>query len=197
MRTLLLVGWLMVPIGVGIWHYGPGQERVQLDVAAQLLSEAEHCSAEGDWVTAAAKYEEALQRLPSSMVAENRRVRLLRAQAQMHAKQLPTANAELETLVEELKNDPGADPKLLSAARGALANSQYYMTWLMRLEGQPAEIWEPEIEGARQNYRLLAEQASANGDATAQRRSQEDLESSIRLARMDLGELQGLPLPSQ
>jgi hypothetical protein len=67
----------------------------------------------------------------------------------------------------------------------------------MRLEGQPAEVWEPEIEGARQNYRLLAEQAAARGDAGALKKNQEDLESSIRLARMELSELQGLPLPSQ
>ena len=50
------------------------------------------------------------------------------------------------------------------------------MTWLLRLEGQPAEIWEPEIEVARQNYRLLAEQAAARGDAGALQRNQQDLD---------------------
>jgi len=197
MRTLLLVGWLMVPVAVGIWHYGPGQERVQLDEVALFLAQAERSAAAGDWENAAAKYDEALRRLPAHRVAESRRMRLARARAQMLAKQLPAANVELETLVEELKDDAKADPNLVAEARTALANSQYYMTWLMRLEGQPAEIWETEIEGARQNYRLLAEQAAARGDTAALQKSQEDLESSIRLARLDLSELQGLPLPSQ
>jgi hypothetical protein len=67
----------------------------------------------------------------------------------------------------------------------------------MRLEGSPREDWEPEIEAARQNFSLLAEQSVEQGDSNAAKRHEEDLESSIRLARMDLPELQGVPLPSQ
>ena len=79
-----------------------------------------------------------------------------------------------------------------------MANSQYYMTWLMRLEGQPRDLWEPEIDAARQTYKLLAEKnSSSDDDATVGQRFKEDLESVIRLARMDLSDLQGLPLPSQ
>ena len=37
----------------------------------------------------------------------------------------------------------------------------------------------------------------SDGDEALLRRGQEDLESAIRLARMNLSELQGLPLPSQ
>jgi hypothetical protein len=196
MRMLLLVGWLILPLGVGIWHYGPGQDRVRLDEAAGLLAEAERHAAAGAWADAVEKYEEALKRLPADRVAEVRRVRLERAKAQMLARQLPAAHADLKALVEELK-DGGADAVLLAEAREALANSQYYMTWLMRLEGQPRDLWEPEIESARQTYRLLAEQASAQGDDTAVKKNREDLEASVRLARMDLSELQGLPLPSQ
>jgi hypothetical protein len=196
MRMLLLVGWLLLPLGVGIWHYGPGQDRVRLDEVAGLLAEAERHAAVGEWADAVEKYEEALKRLPADRVAEVRRVRLERAKAQMLARQLPAAHADLKVLVEELK-DGGADGALLAEAREALANSQYYMTWLMRLEGQPRDLWEPEIESARQTYRLLAEQASAQGNDTKVKKNREDLEASVRLARMDLGELQGLPLPSQ
>jgi hypothetical protein len=103
----------------------------------------------------------------------------------------------LKNLVDELKEDDRADSHLLAEARDALSNSQYYMTWLMRLEGQPRELWEPEIDAARQTYRLLAEQADAKGNAESAKKHREDLESTIRLARMDLSELQGLPLPSQ
>jgi hypothetical protein len=196
MRMLLLVGWLMLPLGVGIWHFGPGQDRVRLDEAAGLLAEAERHAAAGEWADAVEKYEEALKRLPADRVADVRRVRLERAKAQMLAHQLPAAHADLKTLVEELK-DGGADDVLLTEARAALANAQYYLTWLMRLEGQPRDLWEPEIESARQTYRLLAEQASAKGDDAGVRKNREDLEASVRLARMDLSELQGLPLPSQ
>ena len=58
------------------------------------------------------------------------------------------------------------------------------------MEGLPQEEWEPEIESSRQHFRLLAEKSSADKNGY-----QEKLESAIRLARMDLTELQGLPLP--
>jgi hypothetical protein len=71
------------------------------------------------------------------------------------------------------------------------------MTWLMRLEGKSRQDWEPVIEAARQSYRLLAEQSGAGDDGEAHARDLQDLESAVLLARMDLTELQGLPLPSQ
>src|SRR5262249_40224513 len=143
------------------------------------------------------QYEEALKLLPAERVDDARAIRVARAKAQMMAKQLPNAHADLQGLVDEMKDDPKADQKVLAEARSALANSQYYMTWLMRLEGQPRDAWEREIEAARQTYRLLAEKAEASGNTVAAKKNKEDLESAIRLARMDIGELQGLPLPSQ
>lgn len=50
---------------------------------------------------------------------------------------------------------------------------------------------------ARQTYRMLAERDEAKGDQASARKHREDLESVIRLARMDLGDLQGLDLPKQ
>ena len=63
--------------------------------------------------------------------------------------------------------------------------------------GPCREEWEPEIEAARQNYRLLAERAKLRGDAKLAKQCCEDLESAVKLARMDLQELQGIPLPNQ
>jgi hypothetical protein len=197
MRILFVVGWLLVPVAVGLWHYGPGQERVQLDGAAEILARADQCVAAQDWPEAVRQYDEALRLLPAGKVAERRRIRLEKCKAQMLASQLPAAHADLKTLVEELQGDGGAPADMLAEARSALAQAQYYMTWLMRLEGQPRELWEPEIEASRQTYRLREEQAEARGEATAVKKNREDLESAVRLARMDLSELQGLPLPSQ
>jgi hypothetical protein len=71
------------------------------------------------------------------------------------------------------------------------------MTWLMRLEGQSPVVWEPEIEAARQTYKMLAERADRKGDSKTAQTHRDDLEAAIRLARMDLAELQALPLKSQ
>ena len=40
MRTGILTLWLLLPIGFGAYHFGPGQERLRLDDAGALLREA-------------------------------------------------------------------------------------------------------------------------------------------------------------
>ena len=197
MRILLLSAWLLlVPVALA-YHFGPGQAQQKLDATAKELAEAQRLLAAEDSAAAVAAFSDALKLLPDGHTEQARKIRLERAKAQMLAKQLPEAHADLTSLVDELSNDAAADPKLQAEARSVLANSQYYLTWLMRLEGHGREVWEPEIESARQIYRHLAEQSQASGDAAAAKTHLEDLESTIRLARMDLSELQGLPLPSQ
>lgn len=196
MRYLLLGAWLLVPIGAWAYHEGPGQDLLDLDQVDGHLSRAHKSAKAEDWTLAVNEYEAALKAMPKDAQALSQRTRLELNKARMLAKQLPTAHVELSSLVTEL-SEPGGDPQLLAEARSALANSQYYMTWLMRLEGKPREEWEPEVEAARQTYRLLAEQAEQQGDATGAEKHKEDLESAVRLARLDIKDLQGLPLPSQ
>lgn len=197
MKRSLLAVWLILPIGAWAYHEGPGQDLSVLDDVDALLRDAHSAAGGGAWGDAVLHYEKALGQLPAARVAEARRIRLELSKARMNASQLPVAGADLEDLVEELSGDPDADLELLAEARSALANAQFYLTWLMRLEGLPRERWEPEIEAARQTYALLAEQAEAEGDGEGARVWREDLESAVRLLRMELQELQGLPLPSQ
>ncbi|QDV37511.1 hypothetical protein [Tautonia plasticadhaerens] len=199
MRNLMLVCWLMLPVLAGAYHYGPGQDKLALDDAARTLAAADRLAADGRAAEAADGYAEALSQLPDGREAEAHRVRLERAKALLAAtpSQLPEAHLDLEALLEDLDADESADPELVDEARGALANTQYYLTWLMRLEGLGREEWEPEIEAARQSYTLLAERADDAGDDEAASKHREDVEAAIRLARMDLGELEGLPIPGQ
>ena len=197
-RIVFLTGWLLLGVAGAVAHYfGPGIERQKLDAVAAHIAAAEKAAAAQDFEDAVEEYNDALKALPEGRTADARRLRLERAKAQMLAKQLPEAHADLRALVDELSTEPTADPKLLADARSVQANSQYYMTWLMRLEGLGRDAWEPEIEASRQTYKLLADSAAKAGDATAAAKHREDLEASIRLARMNLSELQGLPLPSQ
>lgn len=197
MRTAFLLVWLTVPAAVGAYHYGPGQAQLALDDADRLLAAAEEDVAAWHWSAAVKKYNAVLEKLPPERADVARRVRLARAKAQMSGKDLPGGYDELTTLLAELAENPQADPQLLHETRESMASAQYYLTWLMRLEGKPREEWEPQIEAARQNYRLLAESAGEAGDNAELERHSEDLEAAIRLARMDLSDLQALPLPSQ
>lgn len=197
MRKFAIAIWLMLPILAGAYHYGPGQEKLKLDETTALLKTADEMASNEQWKEAVTTYERALALLPKGHDDVRQRVRLERAKAMMFCAELPAANSELIMLVDEMQQKDGKDTKVLEEARAALANSQYYRTWLMRLEGLPRSEWEPQIDAARQTYKMLASTSSAAGDAQNAKRHQEDLESVIKLARMDLSDLQGLPLPSQ
>jgi len=211
MRKLLIFVWFLLPFGAAAYHYGPGQEALRADGAARAVARAETAARaardvalrEGDdaaralWTDAEAAYAEALEALPPDRTREARAIRLERDKARMFISQLPEARHDLAELVDELASDRHADPKLVADAQSALANAQYYTTWLMRLEGAPREEWESEIEAARQNYKLVAEQVSGAHDPKLAAESRENLESAIRLERAELTDLQGLPLPSQ
>ncbi|MGE0144310.1 MAG: hypothetical protein AB7I19_12155 [Planctomycetota bacterium] len=191
MRTPLLVLWLLLPLGGWAFHEGPGQDLEKLDKVDGLLRSAHSAATDGKHAKAVADLEAALASLPAESTELGRHIRLERAKSMMHVSKLPVARGDLEELVDELERDPKADSGLLADARSTLANAAYYVTWLMRLEGKPREVWEPEIDGARQQYRLLAE---AGIDP---KRTQKDLEAAVVLSRLEIQDLQGLPLPGQ
>ena len=198
LRILLLTGWTVVPLAAAVaYHYGPGQDQMALDKAAAHVKAAEAAVADEDYLTAVEEYDLALAALPAGRTAESRKLRLEKAKAQMQGRQLEPAYNDLNALADELADDPAADPTVVAGVREAQASARYYVTWLLRLEGFGRDDWEPEIEAARQNYKLLAEDAEKRGDTATAAKHREDLEASIRLARMDLSELQGLNLPKQ
>ena len=197
MRLTLLLCWLSLPLGVAAWHYGPGQDRVKHDAAGSFILAAEKALAAKDQDAAIEAYESALAALPEGSVTESRQLRLAAARTRMQGSYLSRAHDDLDALLKEVTADKTADPSLVSSVREATAQSRYYMTWLMRLEGVSEEEWEPEAEAARQHFKQLADEASLRGEKSAATARQADLENAIKLARMDLTELQGLPLPNQ
>jgi hypothetical protein len=198
MRSALILAWLLAPVAAGAVHfYGPGQKWKERDELAGILAEADAFASAKDHAKAIEKYDLALQKVPPEKKDLIRRLRLAKNHALTYVGRLPEAHDDLAALLEELSGDAKADPAVVDETRTALAASQHYMTWLLRLEGFPRSEWEPYIEGARQNFKLLAEGAERRGDAGTSKKMKEDLDSSIRLARLDLSELQALPLPSQ
>ncbi len=197
MRILLIVAWLFAGLGGVIYHFGPGQEKMEIDRISQMMKDARQTVADEDWPEAVKQFDAILAELPAEKTVESRQLMLEKAKAQMMAAELPKARKSLQSLLEDVRQDEGSDPAFVAEVQATLANSQYYMTWLMRLEGLPEEEWMPEIEAARQHYTQLTIDAEKIGDDSLAQRSSEDLESAIRLQRMDLGDLQALPLPNQ
>jgi tetratricopeptide (TPR) repeat protein len=198
MRKTFLVVWILIPLAGVIYHLSAGERHRTMDVVGDHLQSAQSLVQKSEWSEAVAEFEKALEKLPDDADAMRREIRLELALAKMNDGGLPEAHVELKKLLDEL-NGPEAkgsvDRKFEDRVRESLASAQYYMTWLMRLEGIPRDEWEPEIESSRQNYRLLAERAQAAGDYQDEANQLENLEASIRLARLELTDLQGLPIP--
>ncbi|YCM44041.1 hypothetical protein V2O64_22285 [Verrucomicrobiaceae bacterium 227] len=194
MKIALITFWLLLPLGFAAWHYGPGQDHLERDDANALIKKAEVAIAKDHYTEAIKNWSDALGKLGQEDVNLSRRLELEIAKAKMLNRKLPEAREELAELMIRLDEDPKCNAALRDETRAALASSRYYMTYLMKLEGLPDAAWEPEIEAARQEYKLLAESA---GDSALAKASADDLEAAIRLARMDPAELYGLPIPNQ
>ena len=213
MRKILILFWLLVPVAMAAYHYGPGQQKMVIDEVGKNLREAEELVATAEalvdgekqreanekFAAAIERYDAAIQQLPKEKVRDIQRIRLAKAKALFASQKNPTARSELESLLDELvgEDESVRDELLIADTRDALATSQFYMTWLMRIEGHPREIWEPEANRARQNYQTLAENALEKNMPNRAKKAKEDLEAAVRLALVDLDDLQGLPLPSQ
>jgi hypothetical protein len=192
-KKLLLCCWLLTPVVLLAYHYGPGQSDLARDEAARQIALATAFEQSEHWPEAVTAYTDALAKLPESDRDARWQLRLAKSKARMQVGELPEAITDLDGLLVEMQKG-GAKARQSEEVRSQLATAQYYAAWLMRLEGAPTDEWTVQTENARQHFRLLAED-KLKSDAPAAKAHQEDLEATIRLARMDLSELQGLPLP--
>jgi tetratricopeptide (TPR) repeat protein len=192
-RKLFLYAWLLAPVALLAYHYGPGQAGLARDAAADKIALAQQLEQKEDWREAVTAYDEALARLPAADSKTRWQLRLARSKARMYAGELPEAIADMEGQLAEMEKSQ-APARSAQEVRAALGMAEYYAGWLMRLEGASTAEWNVQVESARQHFRLLAEENLAT-DPAAAKVHQENLESAIRLARMDLSELQGMPLP--
>ena len=190
-KIILTTLWLLLPLVALAYHYGPGQDRLALEHTDDLLAESQAAVADENWPEAIRLYQDALAKLPKEKTQISRKIQLEIAKAKMQNSQLPEAREELAALAAEIQSDPNASPEIKQQVTSTLANARYYMTYLMKLEGKPDAEWEPEIEAARQEYKLLAQNSQAGSKHLL------DLEATIRLARATPKELYGLPIPSQ
>ena len=195
MRKLFIFIWLLIPLGAAAYHFGPGQESLKFDQAYQHIDLAEKHLSDKEFAEAVVDFDKAISSLPNGDISIAKKLRLEKAKAQMQCSQLPEAYKNLESMLSELNEN--TEPKIRAEIKSTLANAQYYITWLMRLEGHPREVWEPVIESSRQNYYAAAEFTKSEGNQKTTDELLQNLEASIKLARMDLDELQGLPLPNQ
>ena len=197
-KNLLIFLWALAPVALLAFHFGPGQAGLAREEAKTSIKAALDFEAGEQWQQAIDSYNDALAALPDSETAKRHQLQLARANARIYVGELPEAMLSMEHLLDETAK--GSDSELESKVRSSLASAQYYTGWLMRLELAEKEEWKEPLEKARQNFRLLAEQTAktaATASENHQKNHQKNLEAVVRLARMDLSDVQALPLPKK
>jgi tetratricopeptide (TPR) repeat protein len=192
-KKILFTLWLLVPVALLAYHFGPGQSRLNTERAAKAIAEARALEAAESWPEALEAWTEALAATPSDKPLARFQLRLAHANARIYAGELPEAMEDMEKLLAETQTAK-ADVALQREVRSSLGSARYYAAWLMRLEGATPDEWLVQSEGARQHFRLLAEETK---DAKLVADYKKNLEATVRLEQMDLSELQGLPLPKK
>jgi hypothetical protein len=196
MNRLATLVWLLVPIALIAWHFGPGQGQLSADKARLYIETAREAASRLQWQKAADRYGDAINELPEEAVHQKRRLELEQARALIQAGKMVEGQEQLESLLDAMEKDTTADKKLLAEVRNELATSSYFAAWLMRLEGATEEEWLREAERARQQFRVLAENAAeADADGEAALDFKKNVEAVVRLEQMDLSELLAKPLP--
>jgi len=194
LRRLALLAWLFAPIALIALHSGPGQDHLGRDKAGFLTRDAEAAATRGDWQEADGLLSRAMHTLPENAHYDRRRLEIAHAKARIYSGDMIAGQEQLQNLIEEMEQVPAVEADLMAAARHELATASYYAGWIMRREGASADEWKPETTRARQQFRLLAEEA-AEDDADRESFAK-NVEATIKLEQMNLAALMARPPPS-
>jgi hypothetical protein len=196
MKKYLVLLWLLLPLPVVVLHFGRGQQWLARDKAHAFVKQAEIAEEKENWQQADQLYGAAAK----CVTTESRDLKLRLELAQVRTRfRMGEAVAAIDG-ADKLLDDPAmaAMPSDFQHESRELAGRiHYYAGWVMRLEGASRELWMEEAELSRQNFRLLAEQSSAQGAKEYTGKQQENLESAVQLQRLSLAELMARPLPKE
>lgn len=196
MKRLFLFFWLLAPLPVVVWHYGPGQRWLARDHAHSLIQQAQKFEADKKWAEAEPLYREAAAKVRDADPQLKTQLDI----ALVRQRYRQGGAVEAIDMIDQVISDPkfpNQAPELRREARELAGRIHYHAAWVMRLEGAQKDLWMEEAELARQNFRLLSEETLSAGRTGYSQLQQTNLEASVRLQRMGLVDLMAKPLPEE
>ena len=196
MKRWFLFVWLLLPLPIVVWHYGPGQKWLARDQAHTLIQRAHTAETQKNWREAETLFREASDRIGNT----DSRLKTQLDIALVRARYRQGGAVEAIDVIDGLINEPRfhrQPAELQREARELAGRIHYHAAWVMRLEGAQKELWMEEAELARQNFRLLSEETLSAGRTNYSQLQQTNLESAVRLERMGLVDLMARPLPEE
>jgi hypothetical protein len=196
MKRWLLLFWLLLPLPVIVWHYGPGQKWLARDHAQALIRRGQQAESEKRWADAETLYQEADGLIGST----DPRTKTPLDVALVRARYRQGGALEAIDGIDRILADAtfSSQPAGLQRETRELAGRiHYHAAWVMRLEGAQRDLWMEEAELGRQNFRLLTESSLAAQQTNYAQIQHTNLEAAVRLQRMGLIELMARPLPEE
>ena len=196
MKQLFLFFWLLAPLPVVVWHYGPGQKWFARDQAHGLIQRAQKLEAEKKWADAEVLYRDAAAKVRN----EDPKLKTQLDLALVRQRYRQGGAVEAIDIIDSVINEPKfhqQPTEVQRETRELAGRIHYHAAWVMRLEGAQKDLWLEEAELARQNFRLLSEETLSAGQTNYSSLQQTNLESSVRLQRMGLVDLMAKPLPEE
>src|SRR5687767_9051708 len=140
----LVVGWLLLPVVLVSYHFGPGQQVLAWREAQALRDEAGAAELSGNWELASTKYDEALAAVPADAADARRardQLRLAQIGAAFQLGKLDDTLSDLRQFVEHVESTHGAESDLAMDARDLLGRVHYQAMIALRLESAEEQAW--------------------------------------------------------
>ncbi len=187
--------WCLIPLAGVLFHYGYGEQLLYAEDAVKLQRAARQLEQEAQFEPASKTYAAAEKAAHPDDHPLRTRLRIDAARTAM----LGGNPLEAARQIERLLGAPtsGHFPNdLVTEAKTTLALSLYYAAYALRSELPEPKMWRSEIEGARQIFLALYEEATAKKRGAEAAFFAQNLEASILLARTRQAELVSLPTPA-
>jgi hypothetical protein len=168
LRKWLILIWLLIPVALVSYHFGPGQRELAWREAAAFRAEAVKHEKNQHWEQALAAYGQAVSAVPitsddaSAATLARDQLRLAQLRAAFQLGKLDDTLTDTREFVEHVEATHGAQSQLAYDARDFLGRVHYQAMIALRLESAEKQVWMKQWELSRQNFRFLAEHSLAN-----------------------------------
>ena len=168
MKKWLFLVWLLLPVVLVSYHFGPGQTALAYRQAQTHLATARVFEQSGHYEEAIDAYQETLATLPASDAEDasgdlqRDQLRLAQIRLRFQLGRLAETLDSLNVLVEDVERHHGVGSPLANDVRDLLGRVHFQAMVALRLESAEEAVWKRHWELSRQNFRVLAERTTGD-----------------------------------
>jgi len=163
MKKWFFLAWLLIPVVLVSYHFGPGQKAVAYRTAQSHLQQAEQFETQGHWDEAIDQYDKAVVALPAAddqqaeLIVARDQLRLAQIRDRFRLGRLAESITSLDLLAADVERTGGPNSPLAYDVRDFLGRVHFQAMIALRLESADEAVWKRHWELSRQNFRFLAE----------------------------------------